>query len=162
MFEVDGGCRLRADIITCKGRRNRLYLIKLYEDWDSIVTFHLKSFSDFMELDTKLRPSSADQSSATKASLSSGLYSGNFGFLPDLHASSRFGIRTAPRDGKSRFLDKQHEAAQNYLDAVLARVPSIAADSSVQAFFAGTKTQEGKDMLDKMILESRFGINLRT
>lgn len=144
---------LRADIITAKQCRGEtLYLIKLREDWDSITTFHLKALSEFVELDARLREASRSTSFETPV----------FTEIPDLPEQSRLGVRSLlSKVGLSRFLERQQQAVQHYLNVLLAQVSNTAADAHLQEFFSGAKSPHIEELLNRMVLEARIGITLQ-
>lgn len=145
----------RADVITFKKvLGDTLYLVRLREDWDSLTSFHLKKLSEFEALDRCLRDTASSRPWGEAQIIT---------ILPELPPQGTFGVRAQlSKIGMSCFLDRQHEDIQHYLDVLLAQVPNIAADSSLQGFFSSTRTQQDDELLMRMLVEARAGIGLQT
>lgn len=125
--ENEPGCKPKADILLGKKvHADVAYLIRLREDWDTRVTFHIKSMKDFEELNKKLKAASESETKECAIAV-----------LPELPISgSRFGIRrNLSALGVGSFLDRQHEGLQQYIQTILLQVPNLSADENLQAFF---------------------------
>lgn len=145
----------KADVIAVRALHNResLYLIRLREDLDSQYSYHLKTLQDFADFDENIKRVFAQTPPENRV----------FQTLPIMPERSRFGLRgQLSKLGFGRFMDRQHEMVQNYVDVLLNQVPNTAADYYLQNFFVGVRTQEDQEMLRQMQFECRQEINMQT
>lgn len=140
------GCKPKGDILlNQKVKGDVAYLIRLREDFDTRITFHIKYMKDFELLDKLLRAAAEAEGSESAISV-----------LPDLPTSgSRFGFRrNMSALGVGNFLDRQHEGLQNYISTICSQIPNLSADSNLQDFFPDDIPEKDMDQYKIMMLET--------
>lgn len=144
--ESSFACQPQVDLIMSKNvPGDTLYLLRLREDLDSRTSFHLKSLTQFREFHAHLCAEVDPQVLVPILDIPKG----------------RFGVRRQlSKVGMSHFLDRQHEGIEEYLQALIDQISTIAADKNLQGFFAGAKTPEGERLINTFLLEIRGGRTL--
>lgn len=145
----------KAEVIAAKALHSRetLYLIRLREDWDCLHSYHIKTLTEFRELDMRLRETCNFMPPEDRVIQQ----------IPLLPEKSRFGLRgQLSKLGFGHFLDRQHEGIQNYISELLNQVPNTAADFNLQRFFSTPRTAEDKAAIRMMVMECRQGICLKS
>jgi len=140
-------CRPQIDVLISKTvPGDTLYLLRLREDFDSRISYHLKSLTQLREFDARLKAEADPQV---------------LGEILNLPAKGRLGLRRQlSKLGVSHFLERQHEGIQQYLETLVAQVPAISADKNLQSFLSGSKTPEGERLINMFLLEARGGLSI--
>jgi len=140
-------CRPQIDVLISKTvPGDTLYLLRLREDFDSRISYHLMSLTQLREFDARLKAEADPQV---------------LGEILNLPAKGRLGLRRQlSKLGVSHFLERQHEGIQQYLETLVAQVPAISADKNLQSFLSGAKTPEGERLINMFLLEARGGLSI--
>lgn len=143
-----------------------VFLVRLLENQDTVVTYHLRKLSDFARLDISLREAATarvwgDAPLAMVASLPEGVVGGSDTGVRVSTVSRVVTEALRLNALKEEELGEQRDGLQAYLQLLVAQVKSVKENRVLKAFF-GPYPLDDENVLNMLVTGLRSDISLKT